>query len=71
MDRLELTALIKKGPVQITMNDGTTCMVTSLEMATVSDIAAAVLYRHEDGKFRHVHLPLVTMCSVEPVGTEA
>jgi hypothetical protein len=71
MDREELTALIRKGPVRVTMNDGTTFTIHAAEFATVSDIAAAVLYRADDGKFRHVHLPLVTMCAVEPIEAES
>ncbi len=71
MDRKELTALISRGPIRITMNDGQSYEIQSSEFATVSDIAAAVLVRASDGKFRHVHLPLVTMCAVEPVETSA
>ena len=68
MEREELTALIAKGPVLIRMNDGSEFTIESSEFATVSDIAAAVLYRSEkDGKYRHVHLPLVTMTAVEPI----
>ncbi len=69
MDREELTALIKKGPIRIRMNDGRAYEVSGPEFATVSDIAAAVLYRGEDGKFRHMQLPLVTMSGVEPLET--
>jgi hypothetical protein len=50
------------------MNDGRSYEVKSTEFASVSDIAAAVLYRSdEDGKLRHVYLPLVTMSAVEPL----
>jgi hypothetical protein len=41
--------------------------VLEREFVTVSDIAAAVLHRHPDGKLRHVYLPLVTMCAFEPL----
>lgn len=71
LDREELTVLIKEGPVRITMNDGRSFDVESSEFITVSDIAAALLYRANDGKWRHVHLPLVTMTSVEPIAAEA
>ncbi len=67
MDRLELNALIHEGPIRITMNDGRSFDIERPEMASVSDIAAAVLYRADDGKYRHVHLPLVTVISVEPL----
>lgn len=71
MDRQELNALINAGPIRITMNDGRSFDIPGPEMATVSDIAAAVLFRAEDGKLRHAHLPLVTMAGVEPLETEA
>lgn len=71
MDREELNAIVRKGPVRIRMNDGGAYEVPSTEFITVSDIAAAVLYRHQDGKLRHVHLPLVTMTAVEPLETAA
>ncbi len=71
MDREELTKLIAEGPIRIRMNDGRSYEVAGPEFATVSDIAAAVLYRAEDGKYRHMHLPLVTMSGVEPIETSA
>lgn len=71
MDRDELNQLIAKGPVRILMNDGNVYTVESSEFITVSDIAAAVLYRSEkDGKYRHMHLPLVTMSGVEPLAAD-
>jgi hypothetical protein len=69
MDREELTTLIKRGPIRIRMNDGRAYDVEKPEFASVSDISAAVLYRGEDGKLRHMHLPLVTMSGVEPLET--
>jgi len=71
MDREELTALIAKGPVRIRMNDGEVYTIESSELATVSDISAAVLYRATDGKYRHMHLPLVTMSGVELLSENA
>jgi len=53
------------------MNGGHEYTVESSEFITVSDIAAAVLYRSgNDGKYRHMILPLVTMPGVEPLSTE-
>jgi len=53
------------------MNDGNEYTVENSEFITVSDIAAAVLYRcEEDGKYRHMHLPLVTMAGVEPISVD-
>ncbi len=69
MDRKELTQLISEGPILIRMNDGREYLVESVQFATVSDISAAVLYRdEEDDKYRHIHLPLVTMAGVEKRG---
>lgn len=68
MDRKELLDLLREGPIRIRMNDGRAYEVPSIEFASVSDIAAAVLHKsEEDGKWRHVHLPLVTMTAVEPL----
>jgi len=71
MDREELTELISKGPVRIRMNDGQVYTIESSEFAIVSDIAASVLYRAEDGKYRTMYLPLVTMSGVEPLAENA
>lgn len=71
MDREELMKIIREGPVRITMNDGRSFEVPGPETAVVSDIAASVLYQANDGKYRTIHLPLVTMTSVEPLGTGA
>jgi hypothetical protein len=68
MDRKELLDILENGPTRIRMNYGRSYDVQSTEFVTVSDIAAAVLYRdEEDGKLRHAYLPLVTMCAVEPL----
>jgi hypothetical protein len=67
MDREELTAILRETLVRIRMNDGRSYDVLDREFLTVSDIAAAVLHRHTDGKLRHVYLPLVKMCAVEPL----
>jgi len=68
MDRKELMAAIRKGPILIRMNDGSEYVVENMEMAMVSDIAAHVLYRdEEDGKYRAAILPLVTMSLVQPL----
>jgi len=67
MDREELMALIRKGPVRILMNDGESYEVAGSEFAVVSDIAASVLYRAVDGKLRTMYLPLVTMSGVQPL----
>jgi hypothetical protein len=69
MDRQELSHLIAQGPVRIRMNNGETVDIPHAEMATVSDISAAVLVRGEDGRLRHRHLALVCICSVEELST--
>ncbi len=67
MDRKELNLLIAEGPIRIRMNDGRSYDVENHDWISVSDISAAVLHRDDDGKLRHVHLPLVTMSAVEPL----
>lgn len=67
MDRESLLSILRKGPVTIRMNDGSEFAVPSIEHALVDDIAAAVLYQADDGKWRTVHLPLVTMAAVHPL----
>ena len=67
MDRETLNAILKKGPAIIRMNDGAEFRVPTSDHALVDDIAAAVLYKAEDGKWRTVHLPLVTMAAVHPL----
>ncbi len=71
MDREELNKLIDEGPILIRMNDGREYAVESSQFASVSDISAAVLYRDSEGKYRHVHLPLVTMSGIVPLSTDA
>jgi hypothetical protein len=69
MERQELNALIAQGPIRLRMNDGRAYDVEKPEFVSVSDISAAVPYRGDDGKLRHMHLPLVTMSGVEPLKT--
>lgn len=77
IDRQELTALIAEGlspyshGCSYSYKGGRGYEVPGPEFATVSDIAAAVLYRGEDGKYRHIHLPLMTMSGVEPLEASA
>lgn len=67
MDRLTLTNAIKASPVRVTMNDGSRYEIASIEMAVVDDIAAHVLYRDADGKYRTHILALVCMVGIEPL----
>ncbi len=65
MDRTTLTEAIKRGPVKVHMNDGSSFLIPSIEFAVVSDISAHVLYRDEDGKYRAHILALVCMTRIE------
>ncbi len=47
------------------MNSGDTVDITNRELVTVSSMAAVVLVRCEDGRYRHHIYPLVTMGKVE------
>lgn len=49
------------------MNDGSRYEIASIEMAVVDDIAAHVLYRDADGKYRTHILALVCMVGIEPL----
>lgn len=62
---------IGRGPIRITMNDGSVYDIPSRELATVSDISASVLDKADDGKWRPHHLPLVTMASAEELRPQA
>jgi len=65
MDREELNEWIRLGPIRITMNSGDTVDIANRELVTVSSMAAVVLVRCEDGKYRHQVYPLVTMSKIE------
>jgi len=65
MDRDELNDWIRSGPIKITMNSGDTVEIRNREMVTVSSMAAVVLVKGDDGKYRHEVYPLVTMSKVE------
>lgn len=65
MDREELNEWIRQGPIRFTMNSGDTVDILHREMVTVSSMAAVVLVKCPDGKYRHQVFPLVTMSKVE------
>lgn len=65
MDRQEMTAALNSPPVQITMNDGSVHVIEADTQTVCGDITLVYLQQSpDDGKWRHVHLPLVTMASV-------
>lgn len=65
MDRQTLLEAIKRGPIRVTMNDGSKVEIPSLEFSAVGDIAAYVLIRDDDGKLRARHLALAGMVQIE------
>ncbi|MEM8945804.1 MAG: hypothetical protein AAGD11_11530 [Planctomycetota bacterium] len=65
MDREEINALLTMGPIEVHMNDGSKHVVAAADQPSCSDISLSFLRRSEDGKWRHVHLPLVTMTRAE------
>jgi hypothetical protein len=67
MNRQTLVDAIKAGPVRVFMNDGTSCEIPTIEMAIVDEIAAFVLTRDLDGKYRARILALVCMTTIEPL----
>lgn len=69
MDRETLMTAIRKGPVEIAMNDGKKIIVPNLEFCVVDDIAAHVLYRADDGKWRTQIASLVCITTVSQLST--
>ena len=65
MDREELVALTKDGPVRITMNSGDTVELTSSEKFFVSSLSVYALVRCDDGKLRGRLYPLVAISKAE------
>lgn len=65
MDREELNEWIRSGPIRITMNSGDTVDITNPELVTVSSMAAVVLVKCENAKYRHHIYPLVAMSKIE------
>jgi hypothetical protein len=65
MDKEELDRWIRLGPIRITMNSGDTVEIRNREFVTVSSIAAVVLVKCDDGKYRHQIYPLVTMSRID------
>ncbi len=66
MDRKTLLEAVRRGPVRVGMNDGTSYVIPTIEFCLISDIAAYVLVKdQEDGKLRAKHLALVCMVSID------
>jgi hypothetical protein len=65
MDRETIINAAKIGPIRITMNDGRVFDVPSIEFITADDIAAHVVTRSVDGKYRTIYLSLVTIACIE------
>ena len=65
MDRETLMEAISKGPVTVVMNTGDRFEIPSRDFAIVDEIAAHVLMRDADGKYRAKILSLVTMSIIE------
>lgn len=58
--------LVRRGPIRLTMNDGSVYDVPGVEHCLVSQISISVLVKStSDGKWRQHHLPLVTIAGVE------
>ena len=66
MDRKTLLEAVRRGPVRVGINDGSSYVIPTIEFCLISDIAAYVLIKdQEDGKLRAKHLALVCMVSIE------
>ena len=66
MDRETFLAALRKGPIRVTMNDGSQYNIQSTELCVVDQIAAHALYQ-EDGVWKTRILSLVCMISIEPL----
>ena len=65
MDKKGIDNLLAAGPILVTMNTGAEHLVTPDDHPSCSDISLSYLAKDkEDGRWRHVHLPLVTMAQV-------
>lgn len=65
MDPDELKALVAAGPLTIRMNDGRAFSVPSNDYILIGEMSAVVLHKSDDGKWRNITLPLVTMTGAE------
>ncbi len=72
MDRDELVALLNRGPIRVTMNDGSQFEIPSGEKTLISSISAHVLYQDEgDHKWKFHVLSLLGMVRAEELGSSA
>lgn len=73
MDRDEIIELLKRGPIRVTMNDGSEHVIPAYgERALVSSLSIHVLYQDEsDGKWRFHILSLLGMVRAEELESAA
>lgn len=73
MDRDELIEMLRRGPVRVTMNDGSQHVVSDYgERTLVSSLSVHSLYRDErDGKWRFHVLSLLGMVRAEEIESAA
>ncbi len=71
MDRETLNDAIQGGPIRVTMNTGQSFEIPSRDHAIVDSIAAHVLTKDADGKYRARILALVCMVSIEKLEPSA
>ena len=71
MDRDTLLEEIRTGPVRVHMNDGTSFLIPSREVALVDQIAASVLYKDDAGIWKTHVLSLVCMTRIERMTPES
>lgn len=71
MDRETLNDAIQGGPIRVTNNTGQSFEIPSRDHAIVDSIAAHVLTKDADGKYRARILALVCMVSIEKLEPSA
>ncbi|WP_146599619.1 hypothetical protein [Novipirellula aureliae] len=62
---------METGPVSIRMNDGRSYEVPSREPVRIGQMSAIMLHKGEEGKWRNITLPLVTLNPNTPLAAES
>ena len=71
MDRDRLLEELRIGPVRVFMNDGSSFLIPSREVAVVDQIAVSVLFRDDTGIWRTHVLSLVCMTRIDRITPES
>lgn len=67
MDRETLMDAVRRGPVEVAINDGQKLTIQGMEFCVVDDVAAHVLYRSEDSSWTTRIAALLCMTTITPI----